>query len=251
LSSHGEGGVDKLVLERFFRGEQRGVFVDIGAARPDFLSMSALFRENGWKVILIEPNPFFCDLHRKAGHEVLQFACADYDADDVAFSVVDSLGQEYRDGQVSFESFSSLSVKESYRRLRPDLPVREIRVSVRRLDTLLRQHAPDVKKIDVLSIDVEGWELEVLRGLSLETYRPTVIIMENFLDDPGYSRFMSRHGYLLWTYDAPNDIYVDGAAVPAGERLHLRARTIAAVWRRSLKSTVVHLGRRLRGQQRS
>jgi FkbM family methyltransferase len=42
--------------------------------------------------------------------------------------------------------------------------VRKIRVNVHRLDTILAEHAPEPEHIDVVSIDVEGWELEVLRG---------------------------------------------------------------------------------------
>ena len=38
-----------------------------------------------------------------------------------------------------------------------------------------------IKKIDVLSIDVEGYELKVLKGLNFEKYRPDVIIVE-YLD---------------------------------------------------------------------
>ena len=37
------------------------------------------------------------------------------------------------------------------------------------------------KKIDFLCIDVEGHELEVMKGLDLNIYRPKVIIIE-FLD---------------------------------------------------------------------
>lgn len=225
MTSRGEGGIDLLVHQRFFHETKSGVFIDVGAARPDFLSMSALFRANGWDVVVVEPNPHFCELHRQAGHEVLQYACADYDADDVSFSIVDSHGENYRDGQVSFESFSSISVKDSYRRLRPDLPMREIRVNVRKLDTLLREHAPHIDRIDVLSIDVEGWELEVVRGLSLDVYQPKVIIVENFLDDVAYSKFMRSHGYVLWKRAAPNDVYVRASTISWPHRLMLRFYT--------------------------
>jgi hypothetical protein len=42
-----EGGIDRLVYDRFFAGVTGGVFVDVGAGRPDFLSMSALYRGLG------------------------------------------------------------------------------------------------------------------------------------------------------------------------------------------------------------
>ncbi len=184
------------------------MFVDVGAAGPDYLSMSAHFRDHGWRVILVEPNPHFCEMHRAAGHEVQQYACADYDADDVPFSIVDAERAPYRDGHVTFESFSSIAIKPSYRAVLPDLPSREIRVQVRRLDTILREHAADVSRIDVLSIDVEGWELEVLRGLSLDRFRPKVVIVENFVNEATYPQFMHAAGYVIWKFSAPNEVYV-------------------------------------------
>jgi FkbM family methyltransferase len=40
------------------------------------------------------------------------------------------------------------------------------------------------KQIDFLSLDVEGYELDVLRGLNLDKYKPTYILVEaNFFDE--------------------------------------------------------------------
>lgn len=69
--------VDKNVLSTFFAGQSTGIFVDVGAARPDYLSVSALFRQAGWRVLAIKPNPELADLHRARGHEVFEYACGD------------------------------------------------------------------------------------------------------------------------------------------------------------------------------
>lgn len=170
--------------------------------------MSALYRSIGWRVLAIEPNPVFCQAHRDAGHEVLQYACSDHDRDHADFEVVDSHGGEYAGGSVSYESFSSLAVKPAYRALRPDLDVRPIQVNVRRLDKILAEHAPEVRQLDIVSVDVEGWELEVLDGLSFDRYRPKVLIVENLFAETGYRGAMRDRGYLLWIRRAPNDVYV-------------------------------------------
>lgn len=202
-----EGDVDKIVLRRFF-GDRIGVFVEVGAARPDFLSVSALYRERGWKVIAIEPNPTYCDMHRASGHEVLEYACGDRDHDDVDFSVVDSHGAEYEGGNVSFESFSSLAIKPSYASLKPNLDTTTIKVRLRRLDTILADHAPFVDAIDILCVDVEGWELEVLSGLNFQRYRPKVMIIENMFFEASYNVFMKERGYTLWRTILFNEVYV-------------------------------------------
>jgi len=217
-SNRAECDVDEAVRRRFFPDTACGLFVDVGAAHPDFLSVSALYRSLGWKVLAIEPNPAFAALHRQRGHEVLEYACGDHDEDDVEFSVVDSHGQGYRGGAVSFESFSSLAIKESYAKLKGDLDVRKIRVKLRRLDTILSQHAPGADHIDIVSVDVEGWELEVLSGLDFGRFRPRALIVENLFDDPDYRSWMARKGYVLWRYLPPNDVYVPASAVGLVDR---------------------------------
>lgn len=214
-----EGNVDRIVHERFFPAANYvGVFVDVGAARPDYLSISAYYRNLGWRVIAIEPNPEFYEMHRLRGHEVYPFACGDRNEDDVDFVLVNSHGTKYNDGEVSFESFSSLAIKDSYAALKPDLDTTTIKTKLRRLSTLFQQDIPDVNQIDILSADVEGWELEVLAGLDPSSPRPRVMIIENLFDDEGYRSFLEKRDYLLWKKIAPNEIYVDRRFLNWGPR---------------------------------
>jgi FkbM family methyltransferase len=202
-----EGDVDRIVRQRFFPGEVSGIFVEVGAAGPEYLSISALYRSLGWTVIAIEPNPAFCELHSQRGLQVLQYACGNHDEDGVDFSVVDSHGRHYEGGGVSYESLSSLAIRESHTQPDADLDVKRIKVNLRRLDTILKTHAADIDHIDLLSVDVEGWELEVLDGLDFPRYRPRVMIIENLRRDPKYRAQMRAKGYKLWRCMRPNDIY--------------------------------------------
>lgn len=205
---YAEDEVDRLVRENFFADYSKtGVFVDVGAAGPEYLSMSRHFRDNGWQVISVEPNPHFCEQHRQMGQRVLEYAVGMEDRDDVPFQLVHSRAQ-YHGGTISYESFSSLAIKDTYRSLQPNLKCEAVKVKLRRLDTILLEHTPHVDKVDVLSIDVEGWELEVLAGFSIDKYRPSVMIIENLFDEPKYAQTMSQLGYDLWHAIAPNQIYV-------------------------------------------
>lgn len=210
IRSRAEGGIDLLVYQQFFAGNRSGVLVDVGAAGPELLSVSALYRELGWRVIAVEPNPAFCEAWRDAGLNVLEYACADRDEDDVPFEVVDSHGTIYQGAPVSFESLSSLRIKDAYRTTHEEPDLRNIRVNVRRIDTLLAEHAPDVERLDLLTVDVEGWELEVLDGFSFERYQPKVLIVENLFAEVAYRDAMATRGYTLWRHVWPNDVYLRG-----------------------------------------
>jgi FkbM family methyltransferase len=217
-----EHDIDVVVRDHFFpRPAQKilGIFprrnskviIEVGAARPDYLSIGASFRKLGWKVISIEPNPKFCAAHRALGFDVLEYACGDEDRDNVDFYVVDSWGAEYMSGAVSNESFSSLGIAGEYAKLHESLAGKRttetIKVKLRKLDTILARHEPKLKEIDILAVDVEDWELSVLRGFSIGRYRPKVVILENLFEDPKYGSEMRDLGYALWRSMPPNEIY--------------------------------------------
>ncbi|CAM8344509.1 fkbM_fam, methyltransferase, FkbM family [Candidatus Methylopumilus planktonicus] len=206
---YGEKEVDKSIREIFFADySYHGTFLEVGAAGPEFLSMSKHYRENGWRVIAVEPNPDFCKLHHQIGYEVLQYACGDHDEDNVEFFVVDSQSADYLGGKISYESFSSLGIKEPYRNLKKNISQRKIIVKLRRLDTILNTHTPNVEQIDILSVDVEGWELEVLDGLNISKYRPRVIIIENLFSENHYLSYLKAKDYILWKRAHPNDVFI-------------------------------------------
>ncbi len=207
-----EHNIDILIRHTFFPATSSGVLVEVGAGRPDYLSISASYRALGWKIVSVEPNPDFCAQHRALGHAVLQYAASDTEADDVEFVVVDSHGSAYLDGNVSFESFSSLGIEgkyaELYKSVAGNTSLKSIRVKVRKLDSILSEHEPEVTSIDMLAVDVEGWELNVMRGFSIAHYRPTVVVLENLFNDAAYHAYMREQGYDLWQTVSPNDIYM-------------------------------------------
>jgi FkbM family methyltransferase len=214
-----EGDVDGLVRAHFFPDPAyEGVMVEVGAARPDYLSIGASFRALGWRVLSIEPNPDFAALHRARGHEIVEVACGEQDAEDVSFFVVNSKQVEYLGGAVTAESFSSLGIRGDYADLMRgvDVEMTEIKVAVRRLDRVLAENMPEVARIDIVSVDVEGWEMEVLRGLNFDVYRPKVLIIEHLKNGPKYEDVMREFGYVLWGRVEPNEIYVQPTEIPEG-----------------------------------
>ena len=247
-ANRAEGNVDRLVYDRFFQGK-KGVFVDVGAERPNFLSMSAWYRCHDWEVVAIEPNPAYREQYVALGLNVLEYAVGSADGDDVEFSVVSSHGTNYRGGNLSFESFSSLGIKDSYGGESSGHDITKIRVKLRTLDSILKEHAPKVDQVDIVSVDIEGWELEALSGLNFDRYSPKILIVENLRYDASYRDFMEARGYTIWRCLAPNDIYVRNDIVPDGTdriisvlqvasaTLVGRVRVVAGKIKRRIKAT--------------
>jgi hypothetical protein len=94
-----------------------------------------------------------------------------------------------------------LSIRDDFVRYRGGyvntLHHKEILVSVRKLDTVLEAAYPKVTSVDVICIDVEGYELDVMAGFSPEQFGTTVIVLENLFHKPEYEDYMKTRGFKL------------------------------------------------------
>ncbi len=164
--SYAQHGED-LIIWRLFEG-QTGVIVDVGAHDGLTNSNSYFLEQHGWTSVTVEPNPeLFTSL--LARRSTKAFCCAAGGTDGTADLLIS-------DGA---DQLSSIDASEShYKRMkRESTRLRSITVSVRRLDELL--YDADIQKVDCLSIDVEGYELQALRGFSLTRWKPRLVIVED------------------------------------------------------------------------
>ena len=84
----------------------------------------------------------------------------------------------------------------------------KIDVPQKTLNTILETELSHITKIDVMSVDVEGGELNVLKGLDLEKYTPLLIIAENVFNNMDIYNYLKEHGYSLHQHIDYNQYYV-------------------------------------------
>jgi len=111
--------------------------------------------------------------------------------------------------------FSSLEISErlaltGYSNGKKDLSINTIKVNVRKLDTILEES--NVPKVDYVIVDVEGWELNVMKGFTTSKYQPKVIVLENAFADTyqEFNTYMANLGYDFDSFDdttGPNLVY--------------------------------------------
>lgn len=199
-----EHNFDEYIRNKFFSDYSKlGTIVEVGAATPDFISMSRHFKLNNWKTIVVEPNPHFVELHKKLNNEIYPYACSFENKDDVDFTLV-----HISNGQITNHSFSSFYIKEEYitknNNWPNSLPKTIIKVKQRTLDFILQE--ANVYEIDLLVVDVEGWEIEVMKGLTIT--KPKIIILENIFNNIEYIKYMDSIGYTFLEHCHNDDIYV-------------------------------------------
>lgn len=172
---YGLDGLDRK-LEPYIDFDN-GVFVEAGANDGEAQSNTAYFaRHRGWRGLLIEPIPELAERCRRARPESVVENCAlvaaGADGRPVPMtycglmSVVDGGWSDPAAERNHVEIGSKIQSLETYR---VDVPGRCISV-------LLDKHK--ITHVDLLSLDVEGFERQALEGLDLSRHRPSFILVE-------------------------------------------------------------------------
>jgi FkbM family methyltransferase len=188
--------------------ENKGVYVDIGAGYPEFYSNAVEFRVAGWKIIAVEPLPHMCKKFRDMGYEICEYAATDRDLGKTTFEYhagLDGLSGSCFNSTAGTSSIASYPADHRQSML-DNGQIKLIEVEALTLNTILTRHYPEIDHITILDIDVEGYELEVLRGLDLKKYNPDLMIIENYSANPRYYEFYKQIGYKMVTKAAYNEI---------------------------------------------
>lgn len=206
----GQNG-DDFLLWKFFGRKRRGFFIDVGAFDGVHLSNSYAFELAGWRGICVEPVEEFYKLCRAARPRSTCLHCAcvgDEDAGCVELSVEPL-------GLLSGLCVNEPDVRRRYAARGLDYSgLRRTSVRAATLNSILLEHAPSVARLDFLSVDVEGTELDVLQGLDLARHRPRVIVVEAN-DTQAAARLanylVGEHGYHQGRVLGNNVFYADTA----------------------------------------
>jgi len=189
-----------LELVREFFGGERGFFVDVGANHPFSGSQSWHLEQLGWRGILVEPQPQLAEqLRQTRKAKVFAAACS---------------SPENAGRRLPFYVAGPLSALDRGRMAPGSSVDTVIDVPVMTLDELLRE-AGAPQPLSFLSLDVEGHEIEALRGFDFARWQPRLILIEDHVGDLTRHRFMRGSGYRLVRRTGYNGWYV-----PADSPVH-------------------------------
>ena len=152
---------------------ERGFFVEAGAM-DGFIASNTYYLERikGWRGILIEPIPdYFREcVRQRPGSQVLQ--CALVAPDFAAKAVTMTFAESQSFVKSAGENAESLSPPDAAEKARSY----SVEVPARTLTSILSEQ--NVRTIDFLSLDVEGFEIEAIRGLDFAMHKPTFMLVE-------------------------------------------------------------------------
>lgn len=172
-----DNGVDRYIeplLPEF------GYACEVGANNGLLGSNCFRLETKGWVVLCIEPNPMLEEEGRRNRKLWRQVAAGARDGDSQVFMACGgypwgSYSSLVRDG-ILVEGLASIE--------RTQTSGMDHLVSVRTLDRLIEEAG--FPRLDLLTIDVEGWENDVMAGFTIERWKPTIIVREDW--DDGHER---------------------------------------------------------------
>lgn len=160
-------GVD-LLLDSFFKNinVKKGIYIDVGCNHPFFNNYTYLLNKNGWSGINIDLDFHFIDLFNyfRPNDFNKQIVCSDTEGEKELFfyhnkSALNTLSKEVY-------AFRNAKIEQ----------VKKIKTTT--LNHILESSKYKDNKINFLSIDVEGYEMNVLKGFDLEKYSPDIVVIE-------------------------------------------------------------------------
>jgi FkbM family methyltransferase len=159
---------EDYILAYVFKNQKNGFYIDVGANDPNKWNTTRYFYERGWRGINIEPN-------------ALEFRkIVESRPRDINYNV----GVANIEGTMTFYqvagSKSGLSTfdRDEAQRLTKERGIvfTELPVQLTTLNALLAKTS--IPQIEFLSIDVEGFEKQVIESIDLVRYKPAVLCIE-------------------------------------------------------------------------
>jgi FkbM family methyltransferase len=194
LKSYSQEGED-MILRRIFDEKAAGFYVDVGAHHPFRFSNTFYFYKKGWRGINIDAMPGSMSAFERFrpldinleipvgnGNQILTY----YSFNEPALNSFSEELSNERDGRDGY------FIKQ------------KIEMKITKLSLLLDKYMPKNLEIDFLSIDVEGFDLNILKSNDWLKYRPKCILVEilgssmHEIENNEITSFLKECGYAVF-----------------------------------------------------
>jgi FkbM family methyltransferase len=191
-SSSGEDLQLARLFSRKIRTRNTGFYVDVGAWHPIKSSNTYLFYRHGWRGINIDARPGSMIEFQKTRSRDINVEAAISDSNDYL---------DYHEIGTQGDSMNSMSLEFLRKTGVEPFVQSSTRLKAVTLKDLLDQHLPQGTLIDFMNIDVEGWEIHVLKSNDWNRFRPRILIVEiltsNLIDSLSSqpTNYLAKNGY--------------------------------------------------------
>ena len=159
--SYSSNSVD-LIINELFKNKQKGIYIDVGCNHPFIGNNTYKLFKKGWSGINIDLDYTFIDsfnFYRPNDYN-LQIGVSDKNGDQEMYFHHERSAINTLDSKRSTKSILKKNIKTLT------------------LNNIIENSKFKNQQIDYLSIDVEGFELNVLKGFDLNKYKPQALSIE-------------------------------------------------------------------------
>jgi FkbM family methyltransferase len=195
--------IEYLLAEQRATRDGSGFYVDVGCNEPAAYSNTFALYRRGWRGVTVDANPEMVARHRSVRpRDVSVCAVVSDETREMTFT-------EFEPSVLSSVDEAHVRAWSQKRRV-----VRRRVVAPRTLTSILDE-AGAPARFDLLCVDAEGHDLNVLRSLDFERFRPRLVVAEVREFVPAEAKghpipaFLAAHGYELAAYVGGNAFFVD------------------------------------------
>ena len=193
-------GID-LIITKLLNSKNKGIYIDVGCHHPFLNNHSYLLYKSGWEGINIDIDYNSIDMFnffRKSDVNI-QTAVTDHK------------------GEVDLFFYHNRAAKNTISKEFGSDAKEQKKINSDTLNNIIENSKFKNSKIDFVSIDVEGNEINVLNGFNLKKYKPKLILLEfilpnkkefyekdiNEITDSEVYKFLIKNEYKLinWNHD--------------------------------------------------
>ena len=155
-----------VVIDYIFKNVKKGIYIDVGCNHPVKYNSTYLPHNRGWSGINIDADKKSIKLfneYRKNDHNVCNIVSND-----------DKIKKFYH-----YHDRSAINtLSKELVNLRSTKPIKIIEEKSATLNKIIEESTFKDKKINLITIDVEGHELEVLKNFNFSKYKVDLIVIE-------------------------------------------------------------------------
>ena len=201
-------GVD-LILNDVFKNKKNGFYIDIGCHHPMINNHTYLFYKKNWTGINIDLDFNSIDMFNFFRPKDINIQCALSNIED----------------ETEFFFYHNRAAKNTISKEFGHDAVTVKKIKTNTLNNIINDEKLNNQIIDFVSIDVEGNELNVLKGFDLKKFKPKIILLEyiqpnvkeffqkdiNSIINSEIYQYMIKYNYKLinWNHDDLMFMFLD------------------------------------------
>ena len=188
-NSYSQCGEDYFIT-KFFTKQKKGTYLDIGAFNPIKYSNTYLLYKMGWTGINIDLNQTSIDLFNIVRSKDINICAAISDKEEIVKVNIENI----------FSPLNTISLNRSKKLNSKSIKENSYFVKSQKINKIVKN------KFDFLNIDIEGFDIKVLKSIKLNFYKPKLICIEILNSKKFYSlkKYLNKQNYVYMRKMGPS-----------------------------------------------